>query len=58
MENEAILEARAEVAELVAKAKAAQKEFESFSQEKTDEIVRAIGKLVYDNAGISGILFI
>ncbi|MBQ1390720.1 MAG: aldehyde dehydrogenase family protein, partial [Firmicutes bacterium] len=50
MENEAILAARAEVAELVEKARAAQREFESFSQEKTDEIVRAIGKLVYDNA--------
>ena len=36
--------------EMVAKARAAQKEFESFSQEKTDEVVRAIGKVVYDRA--------
>lgn len=36
--------------EMVAKARVAQKEFESFSQEKTDEVVRAIGKLVYDRA--------
>lgn len=39
------------IEELVNKAKAAQKEFEeNFSQEQVDEIVRAIGKVVYDNA--------
>ncbi len=38
------------VQELVAKAKAAQQEFESFSQEQVDAIVRAIGKVVYDRA--------
>ena len=50
MENEARLAARAEVAELIKKARAAMAEFETYSQEKTDEIVRAIGKYVYDNA--------
>ena len=34
------------VNELIAKARVAQKQFESFSQEKTDEAVRAIGKVV------------
>ncbi len=39
------------IEEIVAKAKVAQKEFEkNFSQEKVDEVVRAIGKVVYDNA--------
>ena len=38
------------ISEMVAKAKAAQKEFESFSQEQTDEVVRAIGKVIYDRA--------
>ena len=38
------------VNELIAKARVAQKQFESFSQEKTDEAVRAIGKVVYDRA--------
>ncbi len=50
MENEALIAAQEEVAELIKKAKAAQKEYESFPQEKVDEIVRAIGKFVYDNA--------
>ena len=39
-----------EVNELVARARAAQKEFESYTQEQVDEIVRAIGKAVYDRA--------
>lgn len=39
------------IEEIVAKARVAQKEFEAnFSQEQVDEIVRAIGKVVYDNA--------
>lgn len=38
------------IKELVERAKKAQREFESFSQEQTDEIVRAIGKVVYDRA--------
>ena len=38
------------VEELVAKARKAQREFESFSQEQVDAAVRAIGKVVYDRA--------
>ncbi|WZL73904.1 aldehyde dehydrogenase family protein [Clostridiaceae bacterium 35-E11] len=36
--------------ELVAKARAAQREFENFNQEQVDAVVREIGKVVYDNA--------
>lgn len=39
-----------EVPELIAKARVAQAEFEKFSQEQVDAIVRDIGKYVYDNA--------
>src|SRR5688572_8014060 len=39
-----------DVKTLVAKARAAQATYESFSQEKVDAIVRGIGKFVYDNA--------
>ncbi len=39
-----------EIQELVAKARAAQTVFETFSQEQVDAIVRDIGKYVYDNA--------
>jgi len=35
---------------MMKKARKAQKEFETFSQEKVDEIVREIAKVVYDNA--------
>lgn len=39
------------IEEIIAKAKKAQKEFEAnFNQEQVDKVVRAIGKLVYDNA--------
>ncbi len=38
------------VQELVRKARIAQKNYESFTQEKVDAIVRDIGKFVYDNA--------
>lgn len=38
--------------EMVAKAKKAQVEFESFSQEQTDAIVKEIGKYVYDHAEV------
>jgi succinate-semialdehyde dehydrogenase len=40
----------AQVQELVAKARAAQATFESFSQEQVDAIVRDFAKYVYDNA--------
>lgn len=36
--------------EMISKAKIAQKEYATFSQDKVDEIVRAIGKVIYDNA--------
>ncbi|MBW8753668.1 MAG: aldehyde dehydrogenase family protein [Sphingomonadales bacterium] len=39
-----------EVMALVSKARVAQADFESFSQEQVDAIVRDIGKYVYDNA--------
>ena len=38
------------IAEMIQKAKVAQQEFESFTQEQVDAIVRAIGKVVFDNA--------
>lgn len=40
---------RAYVAELIEKARKAQKIFETYTQEQVDEVVRAIGKAVYDN---------
>jgi succinate-semialdehyde dehydrogenase len=39
-----------QVKQLVAKARAAQAAFESFSQEQVDAIVKGVGKYVYDNA--------
>lgn len=48
MENE--INASELVNSLVEKARKAQYEFESFSQEQTDAIVKEIGKVVYDNA--------
>ena len=47
---ERALGADTEVSDLVAKARAAQAIFESFSQEQVDAIVRDIAKYVYDNA--------
>ena len=38
------------ISELVAKARVAQKEFEKFNQQQVDEVVKAIAKVVYDNA--------
>ena len=38
------------IPDMIAKAKAAQQEFEKFSQAEVDAIVRAIGKVIYDNA--------
>ena len=40
---------RTQVQELVARARVAQDEFEAFSQEQVDAIVKGIGKYVYDN---------
>src|SRR6266481_2739580 len=39
-----------QVEQLVARARAAQAVFETFSQEQVDAIVKGIGKYVYDNA--------
>src|SRR5436190_23945434 len=39
-----------QVQDLVARARAAQAVFESFSQEQVDAIVKGVGKYVYDNA--------
>ncbi len=44
------ISADTEVFDLVAKARVAQAEFEKFSQEQVDAIVRDMGKYVYDNA--------
>lgn len=38
------------VKEMMSKAREAQQQFESYTQEQVDEIVRAIGKVVYDHA--------
>lgn len=38
------------VRDMIAKARIAQKQYEKFSQQQVDAIVRAIGKVVYDNA--------
>jgi succinate-semialdehyde dehydrogenase len=38
------------IEDLVSKSRDAQKKFESYTQKEVDEIVRAIGKAVYDNA--------
>jgi len=38
------------VASLVAKARAAQKEFEKFNQQQVDAVVKELAKVVYDNA--------
>jgi succinate-semialdehyde dehydrogenase len=39
-----------QISEMIFKAREAQRTFETFSQQDTDSIVRAIGKYVYDNA--------
>lgn len=44
------MEALELVRELLAKARKAQKQFETYSQEQVDACVKAIGKAVYDNA--------
>lgn len=42
------MEAKEFVAGLIEKARIAQKEFESYTQEQVDEVVRAVGKAVHD----------
>lgn len=48
--QEAAVVTHGQVKALVAKARLAQAEFERFSQEQVDAIVKGIGKYVYDNA--------
>lgn len=43
------MDSREYVLSLIEKSEKAQKEFETYSQEKVDEAVRAIGKIIYDN---------
>lgn len=43
------MEAKEYVLDLIQKGRAAQQEFEKFSQEDVDKAVRAIGKIIYDN---------
>lgn len=43
------METRAYIQGLVDRARAAQQEFETYSQEQVDRAVRAIGKIIYDN---------
>ncbi|MGL5328080.1 MAG: aldehyde dehydrogenase family protein [Peptostreptococcaceae bacterium] len=44
-----VVSAKEYVLGLIESARVAQKEFETYSQEKVDECVRAIGKAIYDN---------
>ncbi|WZL73908.1 aldehyde dehydrogenase family protein [Clostridiaceae bacterium 35-E11] len=44
------METKEFINELIAKAKTAQREFEKFNQQQVDAVVKAIGKVVYDNA--------
>ena len=44
------MEAKEMVASLVEKSRIAQKQLEKFNQQQIDAIVRAIAKVVYDNA--------
>lgn len=44
------MDAKEKISVLIEKAKVAQKQFESFSQEQVDACVKAIAKVVYDNA--------
>ncbi|SDK03096.1 aldehyde dehydrogenase family protein [Natronincola ferrireducens] len=50
METLAILEPKEYIGTLVEKARIAQGEFEKFTQEEVDEVVREMGKVIYDNA--------
>ena len=48
--EENVMDAKEKLSVLIYKAKVAQKQFESFSQEQVDACVKAIAKVVYDNA--------
>ena len=40
--------------EYMARARAAQKEFETYTQEQVDAVVKVIGRVVYENAELLG----
>ena len=44
------MDSREYIKEMVEKSRVAQKAFESFNQEEVDQVVKVIGKVVYDNA--------
>ena len=44
------MDARKKIAELICKARIAQKKFESFNQEQVDVCVKAIARVIYENA--------
>jgi len=44
------MDSRKLIEEMVVKSKVAQKEFEKFDQQQVDQVVKTIGKVVYDNA--------
>jgi succinate-semialdehyde dehydrogenase len=50
--EQANTDTKAYISGLIEKARAAQAQFENYSQEDTDRIVRAIAKTVYDNAAL------
>lgn len=43
------MEAREYIQDMLDRARVAQQEFETYSQEQVDKAVRAIGKIIYDN---------
>ncbi|MCR4672994.1 MAG: aldehyde dehydrogenase family protein [Lachnospiraceae bacterium] len=43
------MDTREYIEDLISKARAAQQEFETYTQEQVDRAVRAIGKIIYDN---------
>ena len=47
---EAEMDSKAYIDEYIARARRAQREYETFSQERTDEIVMTVAKVVHDNA--------
>ena len=46
------MEAKEYVLDLIKKGRIAQEKFEQFSQEDVDKVVRAIGKIIYDNGEV------
>ena len=46
--RETSMDVQSYIADMIEKARAAQKEFETYSQEKVDQAVRAVGKAIFD----------